>query len=123
MIHSTYIYAILVATFISWTSFILVIFKLSPFSQPALSLGLFYSSLFLAITGTFTLIFYFLRLWARKTEIHNSHLNTSLRQGILLSLMLVVGLGFQRLRILTWWDGLLLLAIILLLEFWFMSRD
>jgi len=77
----------------------------------------------LAIAGTFALIFYFLRFWARKTEIRNAHLNTSLRQGILLSLMLVVGLAFQRLRILTWWDGLLLLAIILLLEFWFISRD
>lgn len=123
MIHNTYITAILIATFFSWASFIVVIYKLSPFSQPTLSLSLFYSSLFIAMAGTFALAFYFLRVWANKKEIYNVHLNTSLRQGILLSAMVVVGLAFQRLRVLTWWDGLLLLAIILLIEFYFMSRN
>jgi len=123
MIHSAYLTGILIATFISWASWLVVVYKLSPFSQQLLALGLFYSSLFVALIGTFTLIFYALRVWANKKEIYNAHLNTSLRQGGLLSAMVVIGLGFQRLRVLTWWDGILLLAIVLLIEFYFSSRD
>lgn len=123
MIHSTFLIGILIATFFGWASWLVVIYKLSPFSQPVLSLSLFYSSLFIALVGTFTLILYFLRVWANKKEVFNVHLNTSLRQGMLLGAMIVIGLGFQRLRVLTWWDGILLLAIVLLIEFYFNSRD
>ncbi|MBN2306647.1 hypothetical protein JXD20_01565 [Candidatus Peregrinibacteria bacterium] len=123
MIHSTYITAILIATFLSWASWFVVLYKLSPFSQPVLALSLFYSSLFIALAGTFVMLFYFLRVWVNKKEIYNVHLNTSLRQGILLSAMIIIGLAFQRLRVLTWWDGILLLAIVLLIEFYFSSRD
>jgi len=123
MIHNTYLTAILIATFLSWASWFVVLYKLSPFSQPALALSLFYASLFIALAGTFALIFYFLRVWANKKEIYNVHLNTSLRQGVLLSAMIIIGLAFQRLRVLTWWDGILLLAIVLLIEFYFSSRN
>ena len=123
MIHSTYLTTIFVATFLSWASWLVVYYKLSPFSQPALALSLFYSSLFVALAGTFALLFYFLRAWLNKKEIYNVHLNTSLRQGVLLSVMIIIGLGFQRLRVLTWWDGILLLAIVLLIEFYFSSRE
>lgn len=123
MIHGTYLTGIAIASFFGWASWFMVVYKLSPFSQPTLALSLFYSSLFLALAGAFALLFYGLRSWANKKEIYNVHLNTSLRQGILLSIMIITGLGFQRLRVLTWWDGLLLLAIVLLVEFYFMSRD
>lgn len=123
MIHQTYLISIVIATFFAWSSWFVVVYKLSPFTQPALSLSLFYSSLFIAFAGTFTLLFYFMRLWAGRKEISNIHLNTSVRQGILLSLMIVVALGFQRLRVLTWWDGMLLLAVVLLIEFYFNSRE
>ncbi len=123
MIHRNYLIAVLAASFMSWISFAVVLYQLSPFSQVYLSLSLFYASLFVALSGTFSMVFYGLRRWANKTEIHNVHLNASIRQGVLVSVMLVVGLSFQRLRILTWWDGLLLLAIVLMIEFWFMNRD
>jgi hypothetical protein len=123
MIHQSYLILIAIATFFGWASWLVVLYKLSPFSQPTLSLSLFYASLAMALTGTFTLLFYFLRAWTNKKEIYNVHLNRSLRQGILLSAMIIIGLGFQRLRVLTWWDGLLLLSIVLLVEFYFMSRN
>ena len=123
MIHRNYILAVLTASLMCWISFVLVLYQMSPFSQPFLALGLFYASLFVALSGTFSMVFYGLRRWANKNEIHNRHLNASIRQGILVSVMLVVGLGFQRLKILTWWDGLLLLGIVLMIEFWFMNKD
>ncbi len=123
MIYNPTIVTIVIATLFGWASWIVVIYKLSPFTQPFLALSLFYTSLFLALSGTFTLFFYYLRVWAAKKTIHGIQINSSLRQGALISTMLCVGLAFQRLKVLTWWDGLLLLAIVLLIEFYFMSRD
>ncbi|MBU0705914.1 hypothetical protein KJ657_03690 [Patescibacteria group bacterium] len=123
MIHNTYITAVFITSALGWASWFVVVYKLSPFSQPTLGLSLFYSSLFIALAGTFALLFYFLRVWTNKKEIYNVHLNTSLRQGTLLSIMVIIGLAFQRLRVLTWWDGILLLAIVLLIEFYFSSQD
>ena len=96
---------------------------MSPFLSGALALTFFYSSLFLAVMGTFALIFYCLRLIIQKPENINRPLNASLRQGALLSVMICVGLAFQRLRVLTWWDALLLLMIVLMIEFYFGSRS
>ncbi|MBU0578319.1 hypothetical protein KKF04_02170 [Patescibacteria group bacterium] len=123
MIHNTYLLSIAIATVFGWASWVLVIIKLSPFANPELSLTLFYASLFIALAGTLTLIIYHLRAWLNKGEIYNAHLNTALRQGVLLSAMISIGIGFQRLKVLTWWDGILLLAIVLMIEFYFMSRD
>jgi hypothetical protein len=123
MIHGTYILAILIATVFGWASWIVVINKLSPFTTPELALALFYTSLFVALAGTLSLVIYYLRAWLNKVEIHNVQLNTSLRQGVLLSAMINTAIAFQRLKVLTWWDGLLLLAIVLLIEFYFMARS
>jgi hypothetical protein len=123
MIHGTYLLAILIATVFGWASWIVVINKLSPFTTPDLALSLFYTSLFIALAGTFALIIYYLRAWLNKGEIHNTHLNIAIRQGMLLSAMVSIGIAFQRLKVLTWWDCLLLLAIVLLIEFYFMARD
>ena len=123
MFHSTYLLSIFIATVFGWASWGVVVKKLSPFTSPQLALSLFYASLFVALTGTLTLVFYYLRAWLNKGEIYNAHLNISLRQGMLLSAMISIAIGFQRLKVLTWWDGLLLLAIVLLIEFYFMARD
>lgn len=122
MVHQSHIISVAVAGLASWGSWVMVLLQVSPFRQKSLALPVFYISLFIALAATFSLVFYGLRRWVSQKEIHNSHLNISLRQGVLISTMLVIGLGFQRLKILTWWDALLLLAIILMIEFYFMSR-
>jgi len=122
MIHKTQILSTGLAALVSWATWLVVLYKLSPFTQYQLALPSFYATLFIALATTFSLLFYYLRRAVSKNEIHNMHLNVSMRQGVLISFMLVVGLGFQRLRILTWWDALLLLAIVLMVEFYFMSR-
>lgn len=108
---------------LGWASWLVVINNVSPFISGYLALSLFYSSLFIALTATFTLLNYYLRISLNKSRGYVQHLNIALRQGSLLSVMIVVGLAFQRLRVLTWWDALLLLMIILLIEYYFTSRD
>ena len=122
MIRNPYFLGIIVATLLGWASWVLVLSKMSPFVSGNLALIFFYSSLLLALTGTFSLLLYTLRLWLAPAETAPSF-GATLREGFLLGLMLEIALFFQRLRVLTWWDALLLLAIILLLEFYFLARD
>ena len=123
MSHAYYIVGVFVATVLGWASWLVVINNVSPFISGSLALTLFYTSLFLALTGTFSILNYYLRITLNKGRNYFQHLNTALRQGSLLALMVCAGLIFQRLRVLTWWDALLLLIIVLLIEYYFMSRD
>ena len=123
MKHTPYIIGVFITALLGWVSWMVVINKLSPFVSGYLALVLFYASLFIALTGTFSILIYYLRISLSKRKNYFQHLNIALRQGSLLSIMLCVGLVFQRLRVLTWWDALLLLIIILLIEYYFMSRE
>ncbi len=123
MIYNYYLIGLFIATVLGWTSWAVVIRNLSPFTSGYLALSLFYASLIIALTGTFSIIIYYLRSIFSDSSKEMSKLNTSLRQGSLLSAMIAIGLIFQRLRVLTWWDTILLLAIVLLIEYYFSQQD
>ncbi len=123
MSHSIYLFGIFVAATFGWASWGVVINKLSPYNSPAPALILFYTSLFIALTATFALLGYYLRVWLNKHEIYFQHINISLRQGVFLSMIMCTGLIFQRFRVLTWWDGLLLVLVMILVEFYFMAKE
>ena len=123
MTHGYYIIGIFITAILGWASWLVVINNISPFISGYLALVLFYASLFIALTGTFSILNYYLRITINKGKNYFQHLNTALRQGSLLSMMVCIGLAFQRLRVLTWWDALLLLIIVLLIEYYFMSRE
>jgi len=119
MIYSYYIITIFIATILSWSSFLLIINKLSPFISGYLALSFFYLSLFIALMGSFTLINYYSRLIIKKENIELHDLNIAIRQSSLMSIFMCICLGFQRLRILNLWDAFLLLIIIVLIEYYF----
>ncbi len=123
MSRSLYIFGIFVAAVFGWASWGVVINKLSPYVSPLPALILFYTSLFIALTATFALFGYYLRIWLNKDEVYFQHLNISLRQGVFLSIIMCTGLLFQRFRVLTWWDGLLLVLVMILVEFYFMAKE
>lgn len=123
MSRSLYLIGIFIAGAFGWASWGLVINKMSPYVSPAPALVLFYTSLFIALTATFALLGYYLRVWLNKHEVYFQHLSISLRQGVFLSIIMCTGLIFQRLRVLTWWDGLLLVLVMILMEFYFMAKE
>ncbi|MBI5411581.1 hypothetical protein HZA43_00205 [Candidatus Peregrinibacteria bacterium] len=118
-----YIVGLLITLFFGWTSWFLVLFRLSPFITGFLALVLFYASFFLALSSTFCLLIHFLRAWFNHEPTAPPYLNIALRQGTLLSMIVTLGLLFQRLRVLTWWDALLLVVIVVLIEFYMMVRE
>lgn len=115
-----------------WSSLSLVIFKLEPCSSSGeailcqsvspLALGLFFLSAFFALTASFALLGFGLRIWLNKNEIYLDHLNISIRQGLLLTFCSIGAMTLLLLRALTWWSGLLLICIIVFLELYF-TRD
>ncbi|MCC7432178.1 hypothetical protein IT412_01495 [Candidatus Peregrinibacteria bacterium] len=123
MSHNRYISIIGAAAAVSWLSFYLVYSKLDPFASTGLALALFFISLFFALTGSFTVIGFYLRVWFNRNEIYYDHINVSLRQGILLTLIALGSLLFQLLGVLTWWSGLLLIGVVTMIEFYLVAKD
>ncbi|OGC82254.1 MAG: hypothetical protein A2788_00080 [Candidatus Abawacabacteria bacterium RIFCSPHIGHO2_01_FULL_46_8] len=101
----------------------LIIVRLNPFRDGFLVISLFYLSIFIALTGILSFVLFYLhRIWAAN-EVYFRNINIAFRQGALLSLLLIGFLFLQSYRLLTWWDGLLLMAAIALVELMFNAKQ
>lgn len=105
-----------------WLGWGIIIFYLNPEQVGVLGFTTFYSSLFLALLGTIFLIGNFFRAKLFKKQIIYRRINTSLRQAIFFSL-LIIGWAFLHSNSLdTWWNILLFIIALTILEFFFVSR-
>ncbi len=114
---------ILGGTLLAWAAWLLVLFKLDPYANAPLSLTLFFISFFVALSGTFTLLLAFLKKWRTRDQLYIKHILISLRQGILLSLCTTLCSGLLVLGFLRVWNGLLLVILMMLIEFYLSGRD
>jgi hypothetical protein len=81
----------------------------------------FYLSLTFAIICFASLIGYRMRKKATNNEIHYSSIRVSMREAFLLALFFDGLLALGSIRLLTWWDALLLAATLILLELYLQS--
>jgi Na+/melibiose symporter-like transporter len=123
MTHSRYISIIAFSGVLAWLALVLIVLKLSPYESAGLALVFFYITLMIALSCTFTVFGFYFRVWLFKNEIFYQHINIALRQGVILSLIAVFCLVFQMMKVFSWWSGLLLVVIAVLMEFYFSSRD
>lgn len=121
--YQRYLLPIGLASLFSWIAWIMVVSRLDPYESTSLALVLFFISLFFALIGSFTLIGFGLRRWLSKEQLSYHYLSISLRQGLLLSFCTLVCIGFLILGVLRWWNGLLLVAVAVLIELFITSRD
>jgi hypothetical protein len=84
---------------------------------------LFYSTLGIFLSGLFGLFLLFVRRKTLGEEVVKQNVGLSLRQGILLSILVISLFILQSFRMLLWWDGLLVVAGIFLVELYFLSRN
>ncbi|HCP08591.1 MAG TPA: hypothetical protein DIT25_02215 [Candidatus Moranbacteria bacterium] len=112
-----------IVTLFSIIALILIVKFVDPETSGLIGKLLFYLVFLVAFTGIFNLTL----LWFRRkmTDAETAHINVGLsfRQGLLLALFATGILLMQSFRVLVWWDGLLLLAGIFLIELYFLSRD
>lgn len=121
MTLKSYLNAMAVATSVAFMGWGLVLMYIDPGSAGYMGMVLFYTTLFLGMMGFFTLISFSLKRWISNNEIIFSYIAGSFRQGFWLAVIIVGLLMMQGARILNWWDALLFVASISLLELYFIS--
>lgn len=133
MVHKDYIYSLGIVALVGWTAWLLVLLKLEPChvyssttfceSISGVAITFFYASLLFALSATFALVGYIARVKLYHNEVFSSHLNISLRQGILLSICSISCLGLLSLGVLKWWTTLVVFTMIIFIEFFFLNRE
>ena len=123
MTFKSYIWGMRIVTLFSVMALILVVIYVDPESAGFLGKAIFFLLLFLILNGLFNLFFIRLRKNMINRETGLPNVTMSFRQAMLLALFTVGLLIMQGFRVLIWWDGLLLLAGIFIIELYFLSRN
>lgn len=94
----------------------------NPIERNFANISLFYLSLAVFMTGFFSLFLFWVKKKTSSEELLQLHMGVSFRQGLLLSIIVIVILILQSFRVLTWWDGLLAVGAVLMIELYFLAR-
>jgi hypothetical protein len=123
MIFNRYVFLVALTLLLSGGAMLLVLTRLDPFQDKLLAIVLFYLSLFFFVSSLTTLLGYVMRVLLYPHEMTLNHFNVSLRQGMILAMLVVSLLIFQSFRRLFVWDAILLFLIAFLVEIYFVAKD
>ena len=121
MTLKSYLWGMRISLILSLAAFGLVVYYVDPQHSGIVGNFLFYLTLFLFLIALFVLIFSKLKGIA-KGETSHMQIGIIFRQSMFLSLLVVFLMLLQSLRMLTWWDGLLAVAGVLLIELYFLIK-
>ena len=122
MTIKVYLWGMRLCTLVALISLVAVVYFVSPVRDGILGQALFYVSLFFSITGIATLFLFWLRRNFSRNEAAYPGVGVSFRQGALIAFAVCALLVLQSFRLLVWWDGGIVVAGVLLIELWFLSR-
>ncbi|MDO8669611.1 MAG: hypothetical protein Q7K65_04935 [Candidatus Buchananbacteria bacterium] len=109
------------ATGLFWIVWLAVIIQIDPFEADFFGFALFYLTLLFSLLGTFFLASFAFRKIFNKFSMEYSIVGTSFRQSFFFALLVVSLLILQGLKMLNILNTLLLIAAIVVLEFFFLS--
>jgi len=118
-----YIWGMRIITLLSLMALGIVIFYVNPESAGIFGVVLFYLIIFFVLSGIFNLFLLFIRKKLLGKEMVAINVGLSFRQGILVAIFCLIILILQSYRILVWWDALLSLGGIFLVELYFLNRN
>lgn len=119
-----YLLLMAAGTALAWCAVGLVVGTTDPSVAQAPVFAAFYVSLLLALTGTFSLVGFVLRIGLLKRQLVVSrHVAVSFRQAVLLALLVTVALFLRSQGMLTWWSALLIVIALTLLESFLISAQ
>lgn len=114
---SFYLWGVRLFTLFALFASLGVVIAIDPEETGNVGRGLFFVSVFAVLTGILTLFV----TWTYRKALGESgaahHLGSAFRQAFLMALYGIGIIFLQYAGILVWWDALLLLAVILLIEF------
>jgi hypothetical protein len=123
MTLKSYAWGMRFLTLISLSALGLVIFYVNPDTSGIYGKVIFYFILFFSLSGGINLFLILVRKKIMGGENALATMGLSFRQAVLLSLLAICLLMLQSARVLVWWDGLLAVAAIFLVELYFLSRN
>jgi hypothetical protein len=118
-----YIWGMRIVTLLSLVALTAIIVFVDPQNSAWVGLVLFYLAAFFSLGGIFNLILLFIRRKLLGEKLATESVGLSFRQGIFLAVIILGLLALQSFRILVWWDALLVVAGIFLVELYFLSRE
>ena len=113
-----YLLSMVAGTLLAWGGWGFIIWKVNPNEGGFIGFLLFYLTLLVALTGTFSLFGIFFRVYLKKRHhvvIREVHI--AFRHAVFMACMAVISLVLSAQGWLTWWVFLLLLAVIAILEY------
>jgi hypothetical protein len=122
MTLKSYLWGMRFSTLLALAAWGLAVFYTDPEKGGAPVKFIFYCTLFLFLSGIFILILSLFRRKLSKDGMALSDLGMSFREGMLLALLVIILLVLQSFRFLVWWDGLLVVAGIFLMELYFLTK-
>lgn len=122
MTLKSYLWGMRFSAILAFTAWALVLFYTDPTKGGSLIKLAFYFTFFLLMSAIFILMLSFAKRKIGEKESVFSDLGISFREGILLALLATALLVLQSFRILVWWDGLLAVAGIFLIELYFLTK-
>ncbi|MEI7426287.1 MAG: hypothetical protein WCK16_05215 [Candidatus Moraniibacteriota bacterium] len=120
MIPRGYLWLIRIIGFVAFLSLSFIVIKIEPEKDILIKI-FFYLAFFFLLSSLFNLFFLRLRRKMMRGELVGENIMLSFRQGMLLAILATSLLVLQGLRMLLWWDGLLVVAGIFLIELYFLS--
>jgi len=118
----SYLWGMRLSTLAALGALGVVVYYVDPFRDGVLGQALFYISLFFSITGLATLFLFWLRRRWHANEVVYQNVGVSFRQGMLVALAVSGMFVLQSFRLLLWWDAGIVIAGVLLIELWFLSK-
>lgn len=127
---SVYLAGLVLTTLLASACLVTILIYFNPNSSDSLVFILFYLSLFIGSTGTFTLIGLIIRWFSQRKILRLrpsinkiiNQLEISFRQGLLLSVILITVLILQSQRALFWWYLIILVGLVGFIEWWLGKR-
>lgn len=112
-----YLILMTVGTVVCWITWLFVVYSLNPFQAGFVAFAFFYFSSFLALVGTFSVIGFIVRSRIiQNDEVVFRHVKKTFRQSIIVAGLVLFALLLLQLRLLRWWNSLLLLLLFILCE-------
>ena len=130
MSYRFFLWAMRILIGVSFLALLVFVIFLSPYESSIQNVLLanviiFEASLFTGLFAGFSLLLFWLRTFKLKNVRKNQldvFAGASVRQGFLLALIFLLLLIMQSFDILVWWDGLLVVGAVILVELYFLAR-
>ncbi len=102
---------------------IMTITNLDPYESTGVAMPFFFLSAFFTLTSSYTILLFLAKKVKIQEAIGVKHVLVSFRQAILLSVSTLLCMALLILGLLRVWNGLLIVSIITLVEFYLSGRD